>query len=410
MPTSGPSQEPVRPYSRDSAASCEHHLRYNAEGVPRYPWIPGLCLLADPAFLARLQSLDVLAMSVEQQQRQHRRQCSECGLAEPQRGPRGDERGHQGRERGIAGGEGGRQPEQAEHYRRRPEQPEHDADIDGDTLAAFEFEPDREEMAEEGAKSGQHRGIGTGDVARDHHRHGALERVEQQGCGGKALAPRAQHVGGADAAGADRANILRAAEFRQDQSERNRAEQVSDDESHRQEQFKRHVCKFPVCKFPGCSSARQTCSYTVRPPTMVRTTRPVKRASSNGVFLQGDLRSAGSTTQGTSGSITMTSAGLPGRRVPPGNPKISAGRVDIARISVSRSSSSLCTRRRPAGSMVSSPMAPGAASAKGRRLTSTSCGLWSDMMTSTRPEAMAATSARRSSSVRSGGDSFRNER
>src|SRR6478609_11705916 len=88
-PRSGPSQEPVRPYSRDSAASCEHHLRYNAEGVPRYPWIPGLCLLDDPAFLARLQPLDVLAMSVEQQQRQHRRQRSECGLAEPQQEQRG---------------------------------------------------------------------------------------------------------------------------------------------------------------------------------------------------------------------------------------------------------------------------------------------------------------------------------
>src|SRR4051812_40891645 len=228
-------------------------------------------------------------------------------------------------------------------------------------------------MAEEGAEPGQHRGVGTGDVAGDHHGHGALERVEQQGRGGKALAPRAQHVRGADAAGADRPQILRAAEPGQDQPERNRAEQVADDESDRQKQFKRHVCKFP-----GCSSARQTCSYTVRPPTMVRTTRPVKRASSNGVFLQGDLRSAGSTTQGTSGSITMTSAGAPGRRVPPGRPNSSAGRVDIARISVFSSSSPLWTNRRPAGNMVSSPIAPGAASANGTRLTSTSCGLWSD--------------------------------
>src|ERR1700749_3605388 len=57
---------------------------------------------------------------------------------------------------------------------------------------------------------------------------------------------------------------------------------------------------------------------------MVRTTRPEKRASSNGVFLHSDFRSAGSSTQGTSASITMMSAGLPARKVPPGNPSSSA--------------------------------------------------------------------------------------
>ena len=50
--------------------------------------------------------------------------------------------------------------------------------------------------------------------------------------------------------------------------------------------------------------------------------------------------------------------------------------------------------------MVSMPMAPAAASAKGKRFTSTSCGLWSDMTTSTSPEVSAATSAARSSSAR----------
>ena len=143
---------------------------------------------------------------------------------------------------------------------------------------------------------------------------------------------------------------------------------------------------------------------------MVRTTRPENRASSNGVFLHCDLRSPGSNIQGVSVSITITSAGEPARSDPPGRPNSSAGRVDIARISVLKSVSPLWISRSAAGSMVSSPIAPEAASANGSRLTSTSCGLWSDMMTSIRPEATAATSARRSSSVRSGGDSFRKVR
>src|ERR1700726_2716903 len=60
---------------------------------------------------------------------------------------------------------------------------------------------------------------------------------------------------------------------------------------------------------------------------MVRVTRPVRRASSNGVFLHFDLSSAGSSTQGASRSSTITSAGLPGRSVPPASPRILAGGV-----------------------------------------------------------------------------------
>ena len=44
-----------------------------------------------------------------------------------------------------------------------------------------------------------------------------------------------------------------------------------------------------------------------------------------------------------------------------------------------------------------------AASANGSRLVSTSCGLWSDMITSSKPLASASTSATRSASARSGG-------
>jgi hypothetical protein len=51
-------------------------------------------------------------------------------------------------------------------------------------------------------------------------------------------------------------------------------------------------------------------------------------------------------------------------------------------------------------------MPPGAAAAKGRRLLSWSCGAWSLAMASIVPSAMPATTARRSLSVRSGGDSL----
>ena len=44
---------------------------------------------------------------------------------------------------------------------------------------------------------------------------------------------------------------------------------------------------------------------------MVRSTRPCRRASSNGVFLHFDFSSVGSSTHGTSPSITITSAGAP---------------------------------------------------------------------------------------------------
>ena len=115
----------------------------------------------------------------------------------------------QRRERGIARGEGGGDPEHAKHDRRRPEQPDQHADIDGDALAAFEFQPDREQVAEKGAERRQHRGVGTAEIAGDDHRDRALQRVADQRRRGEALAAGAQHIGGADIAGADRAQILR---------------------------------------------------------------------------------------------------------------------------------------------------------------------------------------------------------
>ncbi len=47
----------------------------------------------------------------------------------------------------------------AEDERCRPRKPEQDADIGRDALAAAEAEPDRKQMAEKGAKAGEHGGV-----------------------------------------------------------------------------------------------------------------------------------------------------------------------------------------------------------------------------------------------------------
>ena len=142
---------------------------------------------------------------------------------------------------------------------------------------------------------------------------------------------------------------------RDQQAERDRAEQIAEQQSEhvRLMRIRRPCARRRSCASRGRSSAlhRTACSCTC------------------------DFSSAGSRTHGTSMSMTMRSAGAPLRSVPPASPSSSAGRVDIARSKVISSSSPACTSRKPATSMVSSPMAPAAASAKGRRLVSTSCGL-----------------------------------
>ena len=91
-----------------------------------------------------------------------------------------------------------------------------------------------------------------------------------------------------------------------------------------------------------------------------------------------ETRAVSATTQGKSGSTTIRSAGAPTARRPDGRPRISAGRLVIARSTVSRSASPACTRRKAAASKVSSPIAPSEASAKGWRFTSLSCGSWAE--------------------------------
>src|SRR5262249_28421104 len=160
------------------------------------------------------------------------------------------------------------------------------------------------------AKGGEDRGSLPADIVGDEDRGSPFEHIAQEGCGREALATGAKNVGGANVAGANRADVLRAGKPRQNDAEWDRAQQIASDERGR-----------VISKRP--TNRRQhgyTYSYTVLPATIVRTTRPCILASSNGVFLHLDLRSARSSTHGTSMSTTMTSAGLPGRNVPPEMP------------------------------------------------------------------------------------------
>ncbi len=92
------------------------------------------------------------------------------------------------------------------------------------------------------------------------------------------------------------------------------------------------------------------------------------------------------------------SARAPGFSVPASRPKITAGRVDRASISRISGPSRCGKSRRAAAASVSRPIAPSAASAKGRRLVSTSWGSWDETMISIVQSASASTIATRSSS------------
>ena len=72
--------------------------------------------------------------------------------------------------------------------------------------------------------------------------------------------------------------------------------------------------------------------------------------------------------EGLVGSKRITSAGAPFFSRPCSSPKISAGRDDIATSRRGSVTSPECTRRSPAASMVSRPMAPNSACGEGQAL------------------------------------------
>ncbi len=131
------------------------------------------------------------------------------------------------------------------------------------------------------------------------------------------------------------------------------------------------------------ASHGQTYSYTVRPATMVRTTRPCSARLVERRVLAARLEPSRIEHPGL---VEVDDDEVGGRA----RPQRAAGqaraarpaRVDIASSSGQQADLAVVDQPQPAASRVSSPIAPAAASAKGRRLVSTSCGSWSETMTS----------------------------
>src|SRR5690606_14996721 len=84
---------------------------------------------------------------------------------------------------------------------------------------------------------------------------------------------------------------------------------------------------------------------TGRPATKLCMTAPCMRAPSKAVLRERERSAPSFTTQGNSGSKTMRSAGAPTPRRPESRPRISAGRLVMARSTVNSSTSPEWTRR-----------------------------------------------------------------
>ena len=136
---------------------------------------------------------------------------------------------------------------------------------------------------------------------------------------------------------------------------------------------------------------------------MVSTARPRKARPAKGLFLDLERKSEGSQRQPTSGSITVTSAALPGESWPPGRPRTRAGREVKSATSALGDSNPRRTRSSDSGNAVSSPSMPKAAFSNSTSFSTDEWGAWSVAMASTVPSASASHSASMSAMVRRGG-------
>ena len=186
---------------------------------------------------------------------------------------------------------------------------------------------------EEGAERREDGRVRSPEPAREEHGGRALQGIADQGRGGKALAPGAQHVGRADIAGADLADVAEPGEAGQDHAERDRAEEVAEDEAREERR------------------AMRATSHRFRHDTPQW--RPVSRPVEHDPARNHRERHLPFQTGLVEGRVLGARAQLPlvehvgrvgiehdevgGRAAlqpPAGRPRISAGRVDSARRSV----------------------------------------------------------------------------
>src|SRR5690606_30283311 len=121
----------------------------------------------------------------------------------------------------------------------------------------------------------------------------------------------------------------------------------------------------PCTGAPGCAPHRAPTSrsHTTRPPTMVSAAWPTSFQPANGVLRLLERKRSGSTVHAASRSMTVTSAGDPSARVPPGRRNARAGAQLMRSTSWSRVSRPLPTRSVSAmPSAVSRPTMPNGAS------------------------------------------------
>src|SRR5690606_39507247 len=109
-------------------------------------------LLADLAFGALDETGDIAAVRPPQQHDEDDRQLAHLPLAEQEEGGDGRKARKERGQRGIAGQKGARQPHEGEDERDERLEPERATEEGGDALAAAKAQPDRIEMAEEGAE------------------------------------------------------------------------------------------------------------------------------------------------------------------------------------------------------------------------------------------------------------------
>lgn len=83
---------------------------------------------------------------------------------------------------------------------------------------------------EKGAEGGDESEVAAEQAVGDNNRHGALEHIPYQRCGGEGLVAGAEHIGRADVAGADCADVAYAGEACEDEAEGDRAEQIAESE------------------------------------------------------------------------------------------------------------------------------------------------------------------------------------
>ena len=190
-----------------------------------------------------------------------------------------------------------------------------------------------------------------------------------------------------------------------EQAERDRAEQIADDQRERD-----------AADGPRPCSPRQQRITRIRrpsgPPTMVRTTRPCSRASSNGVFLALRLQLVAVEHPGHVG-IEHDQVGRRARpqRAARQAEQLGGPRRQRLEQRHAASSSPLWTRRRPAGSRVSRPIAPARGLGEGQALGLDVLRIVVghddvDQAVARAPRPAPA----RSSSARSGGDSLKKVR